>query len=474
MLNKKITSIAVFFSLLLLPLQVVIAIDRNSNISTQGTVSLEADTEAIKPLILSVNLSETGDQANVIVQAEANAKIEIRTGTKLLTTLQTDDTKITETNLPIQEGFNSFQLITTDYWGNISETTELTIEKEPDLVIISHQDNQLTFTETDEITLPNTGENTYSIISLNKNPSSLFNKDVTIKDRDMVNDTDGDSLTDAIEILNGNDPNTNDSLFSDQIDIIDLNDAIFTNPNFFIYGTTPTEYSLRIYLKNETGARYLAWSGNPDASGTFTAHTPFPAEGTFTLILQATDQNGIVKYEQEHGVITYNRSAEEVPLTANAHYKVNSPAMQTSIFSIEEIGRLGTTTLFGPNIDLQFQGETNPLSKIFILWKGETEWFLQTVSNPESGTFNIQSPETIPGGNYTAYIYSQDLKTNIISNIIRANFNVTSTDSEPHFMPINTITYTLAALAYLAAIGWVSLSIKKHIHKQSFNETEQP
>lgn len=469
---KKISKISAFLLLLLIPLQVGATIDRHSNVSTQGTVSLEADTEAQKPIILSVNLSETGEQAHIVIQSEANADIEIRTGKKILTNLRTDDTKLTETDLLIQDGFNSFQLITTDYWGNISEPTELTIEKDPDLVIISHQDNQLTFTETDKLIAPNTEENSYSIISLNKDHVSRFNKDITIKDSDIFNDTDGDSLTDAIEILNGNDPNNSDPLFTDQIDIIDLNGAIFTNPSFFVYGTAPSEYSLRVYLENETGSRYLAWSGNPDASGTFTAHTPFPTEGTFTLILQAIDQKGITKYEQKHGFITYDRSAQEVPLTANAHYKVNSPAMQTSIFSIEEIGRLGTTTLFGPNIDLQFQGETNPLSEIFILWKGETEWFLQTVSNPESGTFNIQAPETIPSGDYTAYIYSQDLKTNIISDIIRANFNITSTDSEPHFMPINTITYVLAALAYLAAIGWVSLSIKKHIHKQTFNEIE--
>jgi hypothetical protein len=467
--------LAIIALLLLIPLQVGAEIERNGNLTTVGTVDLAADTEGLKPAILSLNTSEDGSEVHVKIKSEPNATVGIHQNSALLQTLQTDDSAQTETTLTLKDGFNSFTLVTIDYWGNKSEPTELVVEKDPDLMIFTHETSELNFSEADELApLTTTEENSYSIVNLNKDHiERIPAAEITITDSDFLTDTDGDHQMDAIEIVKGDDPKEATPIFTEEIDVIDLDGSVFTNSSFFVYGTAPVNYTLRIYLRNQEGANYQAWSGRSDATGTFNAHTPFPQEGTFTLIIQALDENGVNKYEKEHGEVTYDRDAESVPLTVNAHYKVNSPTMHTSIFSIEEIGRLGTTTIFGPDIDLQFQGETNPLSEIFILWKGESEWFLQTVSHPESGTFAIESPDSVPSGDYTTYIYSRDLRTSTMSDIVRANFNVTSTEDDPDFMPLNTVLYILAAAAYLCAIGWVSLSIKKHIRKPSASAIQQ-
>ncbi len=464
-MTKQILKLALIFLLVGLPIQAATAeIDRNSNLETIGNISLQADTYGEKPVILSLNLSENQEQIHVNIQSEPNATIEIQSNEVLIQTLQTDDTAQTQTTLKLEQGFNTFMLTTIDYWGNVSESTELTAERNSDLIVFAHHSSQITFTEGQE-------ETSYSIINLNKDSiSHIADTELTLSDSDFQKDTDNDSRTDAIEIVKGEDPNLETPLFNGEIDVIDLNGITFTNSNFFLYGKAPVNQNIKIFLRNDAGARYLAWSGQADPSGTFTVHTPFPQEGTFTIIVQVFDEFDVSEHEKEYGQVTYNRSQEEVPLTINAHYKVNSPTITTSIFSIEEIGRLGSTTLFGPNIDLNFEGETNPLSDIFILWKGKSEWFLETMSHPESGIFSIQAPESVPNGDYTAYIYSHDLTTNIISDVVRANFNVTSTANSPQIFPINNALYLLATLAYLFAIGWVTLSIKKHYHKPSCND----
>ncbi|MBT5016828.1 hypothetical protein HN748_01155 [Candidatus Peregrinibacteria bacterium] len=465
-MKKHLKTLFLALLVLWIPLQTALAIERNASVSTTGSFGVTSDEIGEAPIVLSIDSSEDGSLVHLTIESEPNATVKIYADhLEEPIILQTDDTAQVQVDLELEPGTNTFELITIDYWENISEPTPFVSERSSDFLIYSHENSQITFTpahDIEETEFTYDSEKSFSIISLNKDRVSRISTPMlTLKETDITTDTDGDSFSDAIEIIKGEDPTVENLLFTSEIDVLNLDGSTFTNSNLFLYGTAPADKTLRVHLENENESRYLAWSGRVDLNGTFTVNTPFHEEGTFKIIIQSINQDGSVESEAEYGTIIFDRSQEEVPLTINAHYKVNSPTMTTSIFSLEEIGRLGTTTLFGPNIDLSFEGDTNPLSEIFILWKGEAEWFLQTISHPESGKFNLQAPESVPSGEYSAYIYSQDLKTSTISDIVKANFNVTTAEDGMNGLPINTLLYLAAALMYISAIAWAAITIRE-------------
>lgn len=431
--------------------------------STTLSFSIKPDLTAESPEIIILEPDLQNDQFTLELKSEPNATIEVRSNQALTFTLTTNSEGTVQTTIPLQSHSSTIELVTIDYWGNISEPTTLNADLTEDLAIFSHQNQELTFTNeqsTTEKPIPQK-EKTYSITHIPRNNS------FTLTESDLTQDSDEDHLVDAYEIIEGQDPHTPTDLFQNTIDLINLDEAIIAHDQFFTYGHAPEGEHLRIFLESETGTRHLLWEDTIDDSGSFIVHTPFSEKGIFNIIIQNLDDAENIKTEHNKGTVTFNAGTDPLPLSVEAFYKVHSPIMQTSIFNLNDYAALGTTTLFGPNIDLTFKGTTDPLSKVFILWKGEAEWYLQALAHPESGTFELKAPETIPNGDYTTYIYSQDLHTNLLSDVVEARFNVTTAKKEgfPNHPSLNSIVYFCLLILYTLAIITVSLSIYRHLKR---------
>ena len=169
-----------------------------------------------------------------------------------------------------------------------------------------------------------------------------------------------------------------------ELDMINLENAVITTPDLFIYGTAPNDKLLQIFLKNtETKERHFVWSGYSDYyTNTYTQLIPFNGEGTFDIVAKVLGPNKEVFLEKPFGPVTFDHDYGETPLDVEASYKINTGEnTQASVFSLSDIAATGTANVFGPSVNLVFEGETTPKSKVFLLWKNEKEDFKLSIKS---------------------------------------------------------------------------------------------
>ncbi|HCW32756.1 MAG: hypothetical protein UT55_C0039G0005 [Candidatus Peregrinibacteria bacterium GW2011_GWE2_39_6] len=414
---------------------------QKNELSTTLQLSISPDTEIQKPELVSAQPQINSTKTKITLRNEPNATIQIfKENNKLLTTSKTNTNGLAETFIDLPLGTNTLTLIATDYWGNISKPTIAWIEVTIDMIIISQEkpsfslapkpslSNKVTEKEIQYTITPN------SLLATSK---KLKTYPFTVNESDFFNDSDQDQITDALEIAEGKDPYSYNDFFQPPVDVLNFDKAIITNGYFFLYGIAPKNQSIKVQLENILGQRFLIWSGKADEAGTFLLNVPFEQIGNFAVIIQIFDNQGKILNETNKGIVTFSRAKNSTPLEVNAFYKVITPIPYTSILSLNDYAKLSATTLFGPDIDLTFSGKTQPLAEIFILWKGKQEWYLQAISHPNSGSFDLKAPSKIPSGDYAIYIYSQDLKTNIVSSLIKANFTIVARDNATSKIDLN-------------------------------------
>lgn len=251
--------------------------------------------------------------------------------------------------------------------------------------------------------------------------------------------------------------------FHSNIDLINLDNVVLTNSSLFIYGTTPEDKLVHLYLKNtETTEEHFLWSGYSDHyTQTFTMLIPFSGEGTFDIIIQILGPDGAIFVEKPYGPVTFTQNYENTPLDVEASYKINTENGQTSVFSLDEIAATGAANVFGPSVNLTFEGTTTPSSKIFLLWKGETEDFTSLSVSHIDGTFSVQPLTEVEPGFYTAYLYSQNLENNVISEIFKTNFNITSNKEGVSPISLQTLAMPLAIILLASGGAWAYFSMQE-------------
>lgn len=260
--------------------------------------------------------------------------------------------------------------------------------------------------------------------------------------------------------------------FYSDIDLINLDNGILTNSNLFIYGTSPEDKLVHLHLRNiETNEEHFLWSGYSDHyTQTFTMLIPFSGEGTFDIVMQILGPDGAIFVEKPYGPVTFSQNYGNTPLDVEASYKINTENGQTSVFSLDEIAATGAANVFGPSVNLTFEGITSPSSKIFLLWKGETEDFTSLSVSHLDGTFSVQPLTEVEPGFYTAYLYSQNLENSVISEIFETNFNITSNKEGSSPLSLQTLAMPLAIILLASGGAWAYFSMQEEdIIKENLN-----
>jgi hypothetical protein len=243
---------------------------------------------------------------------------------------------------------------------------------------------------------------------------------------------------------------------STELNIVGLENAVITTPDLFIYGEAPNDKLLQIFLKNlETKERHMLWSGYSDYhTNTFTHLIPFSGDGTFDVVAKVLGPNNQVFIEKPFGPITLQQETNATPLEVEAKYKINnSENAQASVFSLSDIAATGAANMFGPSVNLTFEGTTDPKSKVFLLWKNEEQDFVNQSASHSDGSFSIQPLEEVEPGYYTAYLYSQNLETSIVSHFYKTSFNITS-DENKNPLSMQALALPLGAILVCSGAAW--------------------
>lgn len=257
---------------------------------------------------------------------------------------------------------------------------------------------------------------------------ALFNKD-----------SDDDGKSDALELMTGEDSSQPEENPAD-LTLQDISGQILANPEFYIYGRSPTEYSLSIYAINSDSQKIYLGESRPDKNGYYSFVGKLSKEGEYDIVVYAYDSNGNEVDSVMDGKISYDTEAPQIPIF------IERFADQASNLTAD------VTKVFKPG-DILIQGITIPLAKVKLVFQG-TEQSLdkEVLSEPLSGTFTIKEDENLKPGIYQVIIQAQDLSANILSSPLTLQFRVNESLLEGQIASVKDNWYWLLPLFILPIV----------------------
>lgn len=256
-------------------------------------------------------------------------------------------------------------------------------------------------------------------------------------------DTDNDGMSDALEYYLGQDPLTEETLFNDEIDIIDLKNTTYTNESILLYGQSSKGSELNIYARDKDLNLHLIGQKNSN-SETFAIPGKLPFPGEFTLLLEATEKNG----DKEINVkdeIQYKKA--DSPLIPEPNIQISSSfssSLQTNVLSFSE----------KPSIVLD--GSSLPLQRVMIVWTQNNKHILtQVLTSPIDGSFYVENPFSTNTKNISAKIQIIDPMTKYASPLIETEYTLKEFELKTHL------------LIHIALIGCMLLMLKNKSRKRS-------